>query len=236
MQYAMRGLNLVNIAQTIFSVKNQIHEYEALYGRAHNSIELLAVSKTQPIEKIQQAIAVGQMAFGENYLQESLKKITALAEKNVVWHFIGRIQHNKTKKIAEHFAWVHSVSNLEIAKHLNNQRPAHLPPLNICLQINISAEQTKAGIDPNEALSLAEGCSVLPKLTLRGLMAIPAPKDSFDEQRAEFRKLRLIYDNLNTYGFKLDTLSMGMSHDMEAAIAEGATLVRIGTAIFGERI
>jgi pyridoxal phosphate enzyme (YggS family) len=227
---------LNDIQQNIQTIKNKIREWETRYQRIPGSVSLLAVSKKQPLEKIREAIRAGQRAFGENYLQESLEKISELANENIEWHFIGPIQRNKTKKIAEHFAWVHTVSEVNVAKRLSEQRPSHLPPLNICLQVNTSFEITKSGIDPEQVLSLAEYCKTLPQLTLRGLMTIPAHKNSFAEQCAELHKLRVIYDELNERGFKLDTLSMGMSDDMEAAIAEGATLLRIGTAIFGERI
>ncbi len=224
-----------DIQNNIQEIKKHIREWEIAYGRKPSSVSLLAVSKTHPAEKIRDAIRAGQVAFGENYLQESLEKIALLADENVEWHFIGPIQSNKTKKIAEHFAWVQTVSDMNIAKRLSEQRPSHLPPLNICLQVNTSLEITKSGIDPNDVISLADYCITLPNLKLRGLMTIPAFKNTFEEQRAELKKLRLIYDMLNERGFKLDTLSMGMSHDIEAAIAEGATMVRVGTAIFGER-
>jgi len=224
-----------NIQHAIQTIQKQIRDDAIRYHREPSSVSLLAVSKKQPIEKIQEAICAGQVAFGENYLQEALGKIAALSNEQIEWHFIGPIQGNKTKKIAEYFAWAHTISDIKIAKRLNDQRPAHLPPLNICIQVNSSSEKTKSGIEPDNILSLAEYCTILPRLTLRGLMTIPAPKNTFDEQRAEFHKLRLIYDQLNQAGFKLDTLSMGMSNDREAAIAEGATFVRIGTAIFGER-
>ncbi|EKD53685.1 MAG: hypothetical protein ACD_60C00160G0007 [uncultured bacterium] len=227
---------MITIRDNIFSIKNKIEDYESRYHRAPHSVTLLAASKGQSIEKIKEAVLAGQTAFGENYVQEALPKIEELAKANLGWHFIGPIQRNKTKKIAEYFSWVQSVDNIEIAKRLNNQRPSHLPALNICLQINVSDEKTKAGIPPSEALSLATDCASLPNLTLRGLMCIPEPKNSFSAQKAELHKLRIIFDNLNKNGFKLDTLSMGMSDDMEAAVAEGATLVRIGTAIFGQRI
>ena len=226
---------MTNIAKNISLLKKQIIECEMCYHRKPNSVFLLAVSKTQSIEKIRQAIAAGQRAFGENYLQESLKKMTALADENVEWHFIGVMQSNKTRKIAEHFAWVHTVSDKKIAQRLNDQRPPHLPPLNICLQINTSHEVNKSGIDEADGLQLAEYCNQLPHLKLRGLMSIPAFKNNFTEQCEQFSKLAAVFNRCNERGFKLDTLSMGMSHDMEAAIAEGATIVRIGTAIFGER-
>ena len=228
-----REMNTVQL--NIQQIKNHIRKCEIRYHRPPSSVSLLAVSKKQSVEKIREAIRAGQIAFGESYLQESLEKIAALLDEKIEWHFIGSVQSNKTKKIAEHFAWVHSISDAKIAKRLSEQRPLHLPPLNICLQINNSLEHTKSGIDPAHVLSLAEYCNILPHLKLRGLMCIPAAKNTFDEQRAEFHQLRLIFDNLIEKGFKLDTLSMGMSSDIDAAIAEGSTIVRIGTAIFGKR-
>jgi pyridoxal phosphate enzyme (YggS family) len=225
-----------NIQQNILTIKNKIEEYEKHYHRPSHSVSLLAVSKNHSAESIKQALLAGQTCFGENYLQEALEKMAALQNENLEWHFIGSIQSNKTKKIAEHFAWVHSVSDIKILKRLNDQRPTHLPPLNICLEINVSAEKTKSGAPKEAALSLAKFCSEQPRLLLRGLMTIPAEKNSLVEQRAELQKLRVIFDLLQQEGYKLDTLSMGMSHDMEAAIAEGATVVRIGRAIFGDRI
>lgn len=178
----------------------------------------------------------GQNCFGENYLQEALPKMIALSNKSIEWHFIGSIQSNKTRNIAGHFAWVHSVDDMKIARRLNDQRPRHLPPLNICIEINVSHEATKSGIDFDKALALAQYCLTLPRLKLRGLMTIPAPMKNFNEQRNEFHKLFLLYQSLRGKGFTLDTLSMGMSGDFEAAIAEGSTLVRIGAGIFGERV
>ncbi len=223
------------IQENLSSLNNQIRDCEIRYHRPPHSVALLAVSKNQSIEKIQAAIAAGQTAFGENYLQEALIKMAALSQHTLEWHFIGPIQSNKTKKIAEQFAWVHSVSEKKILQRLNDQRPAALPPQNICLQINISHETTKSGIAPDEVVELATFCTQLPHLKLRGLMAIPAPQTEFNKQCAELHKMNLLYAELREKGFALDTLSMGMSHDMEAAIAEGATLVRIGTALFGSR-
>lgn len=227
---------MTQIAAALMTLQNKIHTYEKKYQRSSNSVSLLAVSKKQPLEKILAAIAAGQTCFGESYLQEGLAKITALADKKIEWHFIGPIQSNKTKKIAEFFSWVHSVDNLRIAQRLNDQRPPWLPPLNICIEINISGEQTKSGIAPEASAAIIERCLRLPRLTVRGLMTIPAPKPSFVEQRAEFHKMSVLYHTLREKGFMLETLSMGMSDDFEAAIAEGSTIVRIGTAIFGSRI
>ncbi len=223
------------ITKNLLSLRVKIKACEQKFHRRPDSISLLAVSKSQSIEKIQEAIASGQKSFGENYLQEALPKIEALKDQQMEWHFIGSIQRNKTRKIAEHFDWVQSVTDQQMAKRLNDQRPEHLPPLNICLEINISHEQTKSGIDEEEAFALAAFCETLPRLKLRGLMAIPAPKPTFDEQRIEMRKLTALFTKMIEKGFKLDTLSMGMSQDWEAAIAEGATMIRLGTAIFGVR-
>lgn len=204
-------------------------------NRSVDSVSLLAVSKTKPIENIQQLSHLGQRCFGENYVQESLKKIEQCPE--LEWHFIGPIQSNKTKPIAEHFQWVHSVDRLKIAQRLSSQRPPEQPPLNILLEVNISEEQSKAGFPPNALLNAAEEIAQLPNLTLRGLMAIPQKSDRLERQRQPFAKLRQLLEKLNQQHpeWALDTLSMGMSGDLEAAIMEGATIVRIGTDIFGAR-
>jgi pyridoxal phosphate enzyme (YggS family) len=199
------------------------------------SVHLLAVSKTFPESDIRAAYAAGQRAFGENYLQESLLKIVAMKDVAIEWHFIGPIQSNKTRDIAENFAWAHGVERLKIAERLSAQRPQNLPPLNVCLQVNVSGEASKSGVMPAEVESLAHALTKLPGIKLRGLMAIPAPCDDPRLQRQPFAQLAAIFRTLNAQGLALDTLSMGMSHDFPAAIAEGATLVRIGTAIFGVR-
>ena len=204
-------------------------------GRQPADIRVLAVSKTWPASCVRGAVAAGQTAFGENYVQEAVDKIHALALPGLEWHFIGPLQGNKTRPIAEAFHWVHSVDRLRIAERLSAQRPETLPPLQACLQINISGEKTKSGIAPDDALSLATRIAQLPRLKLRGLMTIPEACDDFAQQRQPFRQLRELFDHLNNHGLALDTLSMGMSNDLEAAIAEGATLVRVGTALFGER-
>lgn len=223
------------IKNNITAILSQIREFERRYQRQPHSVSLLAASKKQSIANIQSAIDAGQLAFGENYLQEALVKITALADKNLEWHFIGPIQRNKTRKIAEHFHWVHSVDDINIAKRLNEQRPDHLPPLNICIEVNVSLEASKSGVHLNDLKDLAHYCQSLPRLKLRGLMAIPAHKEHFIAQSSEFHKLRASDEIMRSHGIVLDTLSIGMSHDMEAAIAEGATIVRIGTSIFGPR-
>lgn len=202
-------------------------------------VELLAVSKTFPAEAVLEAIAAGQRAFGENYLQEGVEKIAAVAraqpEGKIAWHFIGPIQSNKTRPIATHFDWVHTVERLKIAQRLSEQRPPELGPLNVCLQVNISGEATKSGATPAELPELARQVAALPNLRLRGLMAIPEPQTDPALQRAAFARLRKLGEALRTGGLMVDTLSMGMSGDMEAAILEGATIVRIGSAIFGTR-
>ncbi len=220
---------------SITAIKESITAYEMKYGRDPGSVSLLAVSKKQSVEKIEKAALTGQRAFGESYVQEALLKIAALKELDIEWHFIGPIQSNKTRKIAEHFSWVQSVCSAKIAERLNEQRPSHLPPLNICLEVNLNAEPTKSGVTPAEVEALASLCLSLPRLKLRGLMAIPAPADTFAGARANFHSLLTLWQELRDKGFALDTLSMGMSDDFEAAIAEGATIVRIGSAIFGER-
>ena len=207
-------------------------------GRAQDAAQLLAVSKTKPAAMIRQAWQLGQREFGENYLQEALEKQTELADLDgIVWHFIGPLQSNKTRSVAEHFDWVHSVDRLKIAKRLNEQRPAHLAPLNICLQVNISHEESKAGVLPEALEALAREVATLPNLHLRGLMAIPAPAEEISAQRQPLAALREAFTALQISlpDAPLDTLSMGMSNDLEAAILEGATLVRLGTAIFGAR-
>ena len=196
---------------------------------------LLAVAKTQPSDSIRQAWDAGQRAFGESYLQEALEKIDQLRDLAIEWHFIGRIQSNKTRAIAEHFSWVHSLGDARHAIRLNDQRPEKHPPLNVCIQVNVSGESSKAGLAPDATAELLEQCLELPRLQVRGLMAIPAPARDPLTQRAPFRELRELRDRLARPGLPLDTLSMGMSADLEAAIAEGATLVRVGTAIFGPR-
>jgi hypothetical protein len=225
----------VNIADNINQIQQKIADYATKYQRNQQDITLLAVSKTRPAEDIRQAWRAGQLDFGESYLQEALEKIAQLRQLPLTWHFIGAIQSNKTRDIASHFAWVHSVDRYKIAQRLSQQRDPRLAPLNICLQVNISGEHSKSGIQLGELPDLAARLRNLPGLRFRGLMAIPAKAESFQQQRAIFRQLRDALDQLNGQGYTLDTLSMGMTSDMEAAIAEGATIVRIGTAIFGAR-
>ena len=220
------------IANNIAKVAARIREAAQAAARNPDEVHLLAVSKTQPAAAIRQACQAGLHDFGENYLQEALEKQADLADLPLTWHFIGPIQSNKTKSIAEHFDWVHSVDRLKIAQRLSDQRPESLPPLNICLQVNVSGEASKSGCEPQDVPQLAQAIAALPRLRLRGLMAIPEPTDDPTEQRAAFARLRHLQAELQ---MDLDTLSMGMSQDLEAAIAEGATWVRIGTALFGAR-
>ena len=224
------------IVSNLQAVKTRIAEAARAAGRLPEHIELLAVSKTWPLNCVLEAADAGQRAFGENYVQEGVDKAIATVSRDLAWHFIGPLQSNKTRLVAEHFAWVHSIERLKIAQRLSAQRPPHLPTLQVCVQVNVSGEASKSGCAPADALYLCQAIAGLPGLQLRGLMAIPEALDDSAAQRAPFRQLRQIYENIQAAGLPLDTLSMGMSHDLEAAIAEGATIVRIGTAIFGERI
>ncbi len=230
---------MTRISDSLQAVNNRIKTASIAAGRDPAAVSLLAVSKTFGPESVLEAVRAGQHDFGENYVQEALDKIDALKKlaPGVVlrWHFIGPIQSNKTKSIAEHFDWVHSVDREKVALRLSDQRPDHLPPLNICLQVNISGEASKSGVLSEEVTPLALSIAKLPKLRLRGLMAVPAPTDDPQAQRAAFAAVAVLYANLQNAGLPVDTLSMGMSADMEAAIAQGATIVRIGSAIFGYR-
>ena len=223
------------INRNLQSLYNQILGAEQKYGRQAGSVTLLAVSKTRTTDEIHTAMESGQLQFGESYLQEALRKIQEIGDPRLCWHFIGPIQSNKTRGIAEYFSWVHSVDRDKIARRLNDQRPPSLPPINICLELNISGESTKSGIDPEVLPEMADHISSLPRLKLRGLMTMPAPIEDFQTQRDTFRRVRKYFEQLQAAGHDLDTLSMGTTNDMEAAIAEGATIVRIGTAIFGPR-
>lgn len=220
------------IADNIGLVSDRIRAAAQAVQRNENSIHLLAVSKTKPAQALREAYAAGIRDFGENYLQEALGKQLELADLPLSWHFIGPIQSNKTRAIAENFAWVHSVDRLKIAQRLSEQRPADLPPLNICIQVNVSGEASKSGCEPADLPALAQAINALPRLKLRGLMAIPEPTEDRVAQDAAFAAVRTLQESLN---LALDTLSMGMSHDLESAIAQGATWVRIGTALFGAR-
>ncbi|QBF24683.1 YggS family pyridoxal phosphate-dependent enzyme [Pseudomonas tructae] len=220
------------IADNLSTLAARIRAAALAAGREPAAVQLLAVSKTKPAAAVREAFAAGVRDVGENYLQEALNKQAELTDLPLTWHFIGPIQSNKTRAIAEHFAWVHSVDRLKIAQRLSEQRPVDLPALNICLQVNVSGEASKSGCTPEELPALARAISALPRLRLRGLMAIPEPTDDEAAQQAAFARVRELQASL---GLPLDTLSMGMSHDLEAAIAQGATWVRIGTALFGAR-
>lgn len=229
----------MSISENLASVRQLIHGVALQYRRSPDSVHLLAVSKTFGPSAVIEAAEVGQRAFGENYLQEALEKQQAVQALRpdllLEWHFIGPIQSNKTRPVAEHFAWAHAVDREKIARRLSEQRPVHLPPLNVCLQVNVSGEASKSGVSPQDLPVLAQTVATLPNLRLRGLMAIPEPADDFESQRKPFALLRGLQQDLASIGIITDTLSMGMSADLAAAIAEGATMVRIGTAIFGKR-
>jgi PLP dependent protein len=228
---------LHHLRHNLADVQQRIARAAQAAGRDARSVTLLAVSKTFPADAVRAAHAAGQHAFGENYVQEALDKIQTLADlrASLEWHFIGPLQSNKTRAVAEHFDWVHSVDRLKIAQRLSEQRPDNLPVLNVCLQVNVSGEASKSGVAIAEAPAIAHQIAALPKLKLRGLMSIPEPAGDLDAQRAPHRELRELFERLRHDGLALDTLSMGMSADLEAAVLEGATIVRVGTAIFGAR-
>jgi PLP dependent protein len=224
-----------SIADNIARVRAQMAAACQSAGRAPGSVQLLAVSKTWSADAVRTAHATGQIDFGENYIQEAVDKITALRDLPLVWHCIGPIQSNKTRLVAEHFDWVHSIDRLKIAQRLSEQRPEHLPPLQVCIQVNVDGGETKSGVSPQELPALAQAVATLPRLQLRGLMTIPEPAETEAQMRTVHRQAKDLFEQLRTQGLPLDTLSMGMSADMAAAIAEGSTLVRVGTAIFGQR-
>lgn len=226
---------MTSIGSNLQAVRGRIAAACRACGRDPAEVGLLAVSKTWPAACVAEAAAAGQRCFGENYVQEGAAKAEALAELGLEWHFIGPLQSNKTRPVAARFQWVHSVDRLKIAERLSQQRDAHLPPLNLCLQVNVSGEASKSGVPPQELAALAWAVAELPRLALRGLMAIPEPTDDSALLARRFATLRRLRDELAAAGLALDTLSMGMSHDLEVAIAQGATLVRVGTAIFGQR-
>ena len=224
-----------SIAENLAQVHAQIQAACQAAGRPDSSVRLLAVSKTWGADAVRAAHAAGQTAFGDNYIQEAVDKITALHDLPLEWHCIGPIQSNKTRLVAEHFDWVHSIDRLKIAQRLSEQRPAHLPPLQVCIQVNVDGGATKSGVAPQDLPALAQAVVALPRLQLRGLMTIPEAAESPEAARAVHRRARQLLEALQAQGLALDTLSMGMSADMEAAILEGSTLVRVGTAIFGKR-
>lgn len=228
---------MATIANNLQLVRDRIQLACSQVGRAPESVTLLAVSKTFPAVTVREAFDAGQRCFGENYVQEAVDKIAELADlrSQITWHLIGPLQSNKTRVVAEHFDWVHTIDRLKIAQRLSEQRPAHLPPLQVCVQVNTSGEASKSGVAPEEALALAQAVSALPRLQLRGIMALPAPSDDPAAQTESLRQVRVAFELLRSEGLPLDTLSMGMSSDLESAIEQGSTLVRVGTALFGHR-
>ena len=224
-----------NIAKSLESLKQRIDRAERRYGRESGAVTVLAVSKTRPVQDIITAAEHGQRDFGENYVQEAIAKITSLNHHGLVWHFIGPVQSNKTSTIAEYFDWVHSIDRIKIIKRLNDARPDNLVPINLCVQINISKEQNKSGISPDELEQLLAECADFSRVRIRGLMTLPKPCDDFEQQRMQFNELKKLFEKINMNCGQYDTLSMGTSNDFEAAIAEGSTIVRTGTAIFGAR-
>ena len=224
-----------NIAKSLDSLKQKVVLAEQRFGRQPGSVKVLAVSKTRSIQDIITAAGHGQRDFGENYAQEAITKITSLTGHNLVWHFIGPVQSNKTQAIAAYFDWVHSADRIKIIKRLNDARPDHLAPINLCIQINISKEPSKTGIRPDDLEQLLSECSNFPGVRVRGLMTLPKPGNDFEQQRLQFRELKKLLEKINMNDGRYDTLSMGTSDDFEAAIAEGSTIIRIGTAIFGAR-
>jgi hypothetical protein len=226
---------MTTIPTQLVAVRERLHNACQAAGRSDDSVTLLAVSKTFGADAVRAAYGAGQTWFGENYIQEAVQKITELRELPLVWHCIGPIQSNKTRLVAEHFDWVHTVDRLKVAQRLSEQRPTHLPALQVCIQVNIDGGSTKSGVTPAETLALAQAVAQLPGLRLRGLMCIPDPAPDFEAECALFKRARGLFDDLNAAGLGLDTLSMGMSADLEAAVASGSTLVRVGSAIFGAR-
>ena len=230
---------MTTIEQQLQQVRQRLHAACAAVGRPAEAVTLLAVSKTFGPDAVAEALAAGQRQFGENYIQEGVEKILSLAQHparaDMAWHCIGPIQTNKTRLVAAHFDWVQSIDRLKIAQRLSEQRPEHLPPLQVCVQVNVDAGANKSGVSPDELPALASAVAALPRLTLRGLMCIPEPAPDFEAEKAVFLRVRGLFDQLRGQGLTLDTLSMGMSADLEAAVAAGATMVRVGTAIFGGR-
>ena len=224
-----------SVSANLAQVRKRIELACLAAGRASDAVKLLAVSKTMPAQAVRDAHAAGQFAFGENYIQEGVDKIATLADLSLEWHCIGPVQSNKTKLVAENFAWVHSIDRLKIAERLSAQRPANLPPLQVCLQVNVDGGANKSGVSPLELLALAQAVAKLPQLQLRGIMTIPEPAESEVAARQVHHQAKALFDSLNAAGLMVDTLSMGMTSDLEAAVAEGSTCVRVGTAIFGAR-
>ena len=226
---------MIGVTENFRKIQDLLAKATADAGRAGDAVRLLAVSKKKPPEAILEAAAAGQRDFGENFVQEGLDKIKSLGREDLCWHFIGHLQSNKTRAVAEYFQWVHTIDRLKTARRLADQRPPHAPDLNVCIEVNIDREPQKSGVMPEAVADLATEIAALPRLRLRGLMCLPRPRNGFEAQREPFAALRAIQESLNASGFSLDTLSMGMTADYAAAIQEGATIVRIGTALFGVR-
>jgi len=226
---------VIRVTENLRKIRDLLATAERDAGRSRGSVRLLAVSKKQPLERVREAAAAGQVEFGENQAQEGIEKIAALDDARLTWHFIGHLQTNKTRAVAENFAWVHSVDRLKTARRLSEQRPDALPDLNVCIQVNVDDEPGKSGVGIADAHALAEEITALPRLRLRGLMCLPAVRHGFEAQREPFRRLHDVGERLRDAGLEIDTLSMGMSDDFRAAIFEGSTIVRIGTALFGAR-
>ena len=226
---------MIRVTKNLALISDLLATSASEAGRDPDTVKLLAVSKRQPLDKILAAAAAGQRDFGENFVQEGLEKIQATAAEGLTWHFIGHLQSNKTRAVAEYFDWVHTIDKLKVATRLSGQRPDDRPPLNVCLQVNVDEETTKSGVCVDALPELAAACSELPNIRLRGLMCLPAIRHEFQAQREPFARLRRLAEDLERQGIVMDTLSMGMSGDFRAAIFEGATIVRIGTALFGER-
>ena len=226
---------MIRVTENLRKIRDLLAKAAEDAGRSANDVRLLAVSKKQPVAAIREAAAAGQRDFGENQVLEGVEKITQIADPALVWHFIGHLQTNKTRMVAEHFDWVHSIDRLKTARRLSEQRPDDLADLNVCVQVNVDDEQSKSGVPLADAASLARQVAGLPRLRFRGLMCLPAIRDTFSEQREPFRRLRELADELRDDGLAVDTLSMGMSGDFRAAVFEGSTMVRVGTAIFGAR-
>jgi pyridoxal phosphate enzyme (YggS family) len=228
---------MATIANKLQDVRDRIQQACSSVGRPTSSVTLLAVSKTFPAVTVREAFAAGQREFGENYVQEAIDKITELADlrSQITWHLIGPLQSNKTRVVAETFDWVHSVDRLKIAQRLSEQRPPQLPPLQVCIQVNTSGEASKSGVHPDEVMPLARAVAALPRLTLRGIMALPEPGLNPEQQAAQLAKVRTVFEDVRSQGIAVDVLSMGMSSDLEAAVQQGSTLVRVGTALFGQR-
>ena len=226
---------MIGVTENLALISDLLRQAALEANRDPATVRLLAVSKKQPLEKIREAAAAGQREFGENFVQEGVDKIEALSDLDLTWHFIGHLQSNKTRVVAEYFDWVHTIDKLKTVRRLSEQRPAGMPPLNICIQVNVDDEASKSGVQPAAVPELAQACAALPNLRLRGLMCLPAIRTEFDEQRIPFAALRRLARELRQDGIEMDTLSMGMTSDYRAAVFEGATIVRIGTALFGER-